>query len=572
MVLAKHLPKTLDLSWAIALCICVFNGTQVLAQPLSEIEENYKPGKNIPSLIKRSDLLPGKREAFLSDLEKKTSKSLPISSVSKKELIPINKGKLPPIRLEARYDKPLSLKDALEIAYQNNLPIKISTADYQSSKNLFYSSLGKFLPDNTLIYRVQDLSADGSTSRTSTLSETVRMPVFRGGQVLYGAISSYDDMKSSKFALKEKINNTLLDVFDKYNDLLLQKILLQVRLKAVEVSRSQLALNQQLYDHGNNTLFAIAQSTTQLALDKQSLLSQQIAVRKAALQLALAMNLDMSINLDTNEKFVSEKPLIDSSIRIERLLAVAMKNRPELKKLDYNRLARRADIAVSRAPLYPTAQFFISYNRIGGDTGGGGGANPSLISNQNDSAGGVGGSGVAGVGAQPAGVVIPSGAGGTGLGVGGGNSSVTAGFDISWNLSGMGVTDSFNTRAAKIQARKALLQYNEEVIKIQENVRRAYLETLAAEEQIDVSGEAVISSSEELRLATIRLNNGLGTNLELIQAQNSYVDSLTNQAQSIIDYNKSQANLLRELGIISISNLVRDNRPFKSLDYYTRRN
>ena len=66
----------------------------------------------------------------------------------------------------------------------------------------------------------------------------------------------------------------------------------------------------------------------------------------------------------------------------------------------------------------------------------------------------------------------------------------------------------------------------------------------------------VDSSAEELRLAELRLGTGVGTNLELIQAQRDYITALTTQAQAIVGSNLAQAQLLHDTGIISMDTIL----------------
>jgi len=58
---------------------------------------------------------------------------------------------------------------------------------------------------------------------------------------------------------------------------------------------------------------------------------------------------------------------------------------------------------------------------------------------------------------------------------------------------------------------------------------------------------------------------GVGTNLELIQAQRDYIQALINQAQAIIASNQAQAQLLHDAGIISVETLTAGfKRPISS--------
>jgi outer membrane protein TolC len=283
---------------------------------------------------------------------------------------------------------------------------------------------------------------------------------------------------------------------------------------------------------------------------------------------------------------VVENHLIDSSLNIAQLTDIAVRNRPELGQFNQSRLAAVRQVQVQMANLMPTAQFFLSANRNqterGGSSGstGGGGSNLGSLIGTGTAGNGVGGGSVVGVGAGGIGgassgggggattVISAGGAGGTGIAVGGGGNntttseSFTMGFDINWNLAGLGVPDAMTTLSQRSLARQAMLQYNQTAITVLTQVRSSYLNTLTAEEQVDVTAEAVIAGQEGLRLANLRLQHGVGTNLELIQAQRDYVTALINHSQAIINFNITQAQLLRDIGQISLSTLTNEvNRP-----------
>src|SRR5262249_44320371 len=113
-----------------------------------------------------------------------------------------------------------------------------------------------------------------------------------------------------------------------------------------------------------------------------------------------------------------------------------------------------------------------------------------------------------------------------------------------------------NIYAAQALARQAGIQANQELQTIFQQVRSSYLGWRVAREQIDNSATAVDSSTEELRLAEIRLRQGVGTNLELIQAQRDYINALTSQSQAIVGSNLAQAQLLHDTGVISMDTLL----------------
>lgn len=477
------------------------------------------------------------------DLEK--AREVVLDPIPMSQLLPIGKKKLPAIRLEATYTDIISLKDCLNYALYNSLPIRISDAQYDAQKYLFVSSLGQFLPDLTQTLRYQQVDSQRPPiTNTLTDSTTVRFPVFQGGGVFYNALANLNRTKAAKNSYRATTNDTLLEVYRRYNELILNHVLLQIRVKSVELSRAQLSLNEQLKQAGVGTNFAIYQSRTQLALDKQSLLQQEVAVRQSAIQLSVAMNSNISSNIYPDELRAVEARLVDQEWHINQLVAVAAKKRPELKQFEELRIAARRNIQVQAAPLYPTLQFFVSKTHSTVNSNG----RTSSSSNNSGLSGST--------------VIIPTGGGGGGIGISGnGGRSFSGGFDLSWNLDGMGVVDAGRTLAARAQARQALLESNQTLLTVLQQIHGSYLNMLTASEQVDVAGEAVFSSSEQLRLANLRLRYGQGINLELIQAQRDYINSLTIQAQAIINYNISQAQLLRDTGMISVSALTTKRPP-----------
>jgi outer membrane protein TolC len=55
-----------------------------------------------------------------------------------------------------------------------------------------------------------------------------------------------------------------------------------------------------------------------------------------------------------------------------------------------------------------------------------------------------------------------------------------------------------------------------------------------------------------LRLAQVRFQEGVGTYLDVINAQHSYTDALIDKANAIIDYNTSQTTLLHAVGCLTV--------------------
>jgi outer membrane protein TolC len=125
-----------------------------------------------------------------------------------------------------------------------------------------------------------------------------------------------------------------------------------------------------------------------------------------------------------------------------------------------------------------------------------------------------------------------------------------------WSFNNLGMTSVANIYAAASLNRQARIQANQELQTVIQQVRSDYLNWRAAREQIDNAAHGVRASLEELRMAKLRLNTDVGTNLEVIQGQRDYINSITTQAQAIVNSNLAQAQLLHDTGLISTATLL----------------
>jgi outer membrane protein TolC len=435
-------------------------------------------------------------------------------------------GPLPPIRLEASYTEPVSLQQVLQTAVENNLAIRIAKTQWKSDKYKIMTAVGNMLPSMAMGYNANQNYFTGGANSAGTFYNLIYLPVFNGGQDYFHLMRSVHEARASRFVSGGTTNDVLLDVYNKYQDLLLQRCLLNVRQKAVSVSQTQLRENEDRKAAGEGTIFEILQSQTRLAQDQQLLLRQQVSFRQAALKLL------------PDESILSETLLVDPKLAIGELLTTAIDSRPELKEYEQLRLAARRHIQEQLARLYPNARFYLATNTT------------SKSDASNSSSGAI----------IPAGNSLAAGLVSTG---GGAGTSFTAGFILNWLLPGMGVTDLGTSLSLREQARKTTLKANEVLLQVMEEVRSSYVDMLSNKEEIVVSHRGVISAREELRVADERVRYGVGTNLELLSAQRDYFDALSRQAETIVNYRKSQARLLRDMGVISVASLIDDKRPFK---------
>ncbi len=325
--------------------------------------QNIENGKLNPALTPLNPVTPLSREFTDTQYfgEHSFNRSFPLGRVHKDSLIKVES--LNPFRLEATYSEPISLRQALSHAVANNLAIGINNETYQANKYSFWSAMAGYVPSYSAnyVYSLAKVQPD-TDSRANIFTTGVNLPVFQGGSILYTALSNYDRMKAASHQYKTSINDTLMNVYTAYTNAILQRALLRIRIKAVEVDEEQLRLNDRLYENGVGTKLEVMQARTQLSIDQQALLQQQMNVRQAGLQLAFVLNLPLTVDLVPIETTVAEADLYEEKMEINSALNMALKHRPELRQYEYLRLAANRNIQIAAAPLYPTVQFNINYS------------------------------------------------------------------------------------------------------------------------------------------------------------------------------------------------------------------
>lgn len=524
---------------------------------------------------------------------------------------------------EASYDQSITLADALSYVLKHGLPMKISQESLNYQHWLTLSNMTSALPSFFMSYTLSraNIFNTGTKTIARTFLTGVSYPVFQGGGIVYSILTQYYREKGWQYAYKATLSDVFLDVYQKYINLLLNRVLMQIWAKTVEADQQLLTVNQELLMSGTGTRFAVLQSETQLAADKQSLLQQQVTMRQSALALNLSLNYPMSVNLVPVEETLSEVPLFNDHVQVQSLIKDALKYSPSLRQYEMFWLTAKRNMQLAAASLYPTVSFFTLYQQndtqvqppvnaadVGGiatsaitsflnSTFAGRVSNNSLgqLSSFSPTAGSTSTQGAnTGPSAMPAasggtpiatvqsGSLVSSGAvapsifgGGSGPGANNTNGSLQApsgifpgtprsfqaGFSLSWTLPNSGMTTVASILTAQVLARQALMQANQEIEQVLQTVRSDYLAMLNARSVIDTAAYSVASSREAWRLSRVRLRAGVGTNLEEIQAQRDYITAITSQAQAIVSSNVSQAQLLHDMGMISVTTLTKGYTP-----------
>lgn len=503
-------------------------GSPVL-QPRQPVE-GIEPGRGMPELPERSKSITSKLDATLAGSDELLhARELPTRTPALKALISIRHD-LSPLTLESKSVQPVDLKETLELALERNLDLAITRNLAERDCFLHKASRGYFLPDFQtnftqswlygqlgLPYTKNQLFGSNTAGGNSALYTLafpyslditgVRYWLYRGGRIVYGAKQAKHEMQASRARNFANYSDVLKDTSTLYYKLLLAEAILQIRIRAVETSEEQTRFNSEKLQQGLATNLEYLQARTQLSEDRQALIEQQVNRRLAALDLTAYMNYDQSADIRTAKAFVSSARLVSERASIDDLIKMAIENRPELKQYGELLQASKAAIKVASAALKPTVS----------------------------------------TGAY----VVPTGRTGSNI-----ESLFVASINVNWSLDGLGSVDYNRIRAAKINAKNADLEVDKQVIAVTKEVRASYLKSASSAQVVKETLAQVDSSVEELRSARTRYELGLGTHLDVLTAQRDLTQAQINLATATINYNISQVDLVRSLGLCSVKNLT----------------
>jgi outer membrane protein TolC len=262
----------------------------------------------------------------------------------------------------------------------------------------------------------------------------------------------------------------------------------------VENSEASLRDAVALEKAGVGTRFDVLRSQVNLANAQQDLtnsISQQAIARR---RLAVRLNLPQSVNISAADPVqlagLWERGLEDSII-------LAYQNRPELQQQLAQRNISEQQRKQALASLGPQISLIASYD---------------LLDVFNDSI------------------------------------NVSDGYSVGVQAT-INLYDGGAAKARASQARKniaiAETQFTEQRNQIRFQVEQAYSTQLSNLENVQTANVALEQAKESLRLARLRFQAGVGTQTDVINAENELTRSEGNRVRAILDYNRALIELQR---------------------------
>ena len=415
----------------------------------------------------------------------------------------------------------LSLQESIDTAMIENLSVKVAEEKVETAKQKVNEARAGFMPvlsasgsyvffgrlptvelDLGLPPEVMEMfgvegAQDSGPSEIETGSEdtyrvglSLQQPIFTWGQILNNYKQSKLSLEASKQELEAVKQQIILDVTTVFYGVLLTEKLVNVGEMAVDQVEAHLQIANKLFDAGVATNFDVLRAKVRLANTRSRLIRVQNGLRLVKDNLKNIINMEM----DTQITAVGELTYYPLDLSLDQLIESAMSNRPELKQLQFQELVGEKFISLAKAGNRPSLAMIGNYNYDSyADT-------LSDVFEKDEW-----------------------------------NNSWSVGLALQ-----IPIFDGLTTRSRVKQAKSGLrqIQIGREQLadSIGLEVRASFFGFQESKELLKAQEETIQQAEESLRIANLRYENGMITNIELMDAELAFTQAQINRFNALHDY------------------------------------
>jgi outer membrane protein len=304
---------------------------------------------------------------------------------------------------------------------------------------------------------------------------------------------SADSLRSTERTTQ---NQVVLNVRTAYFSARANKALVKVQADTLENQQKHMAQVMGFVGAGTNPEIDLATARTAVANARVALITAQNNYDTARAQLNLAMGVNAHTNYDVADEGL--RPVDGEDEAIEALYARALQHRPELVTLGKQQQALELTVRSIKGAYGPSLSGIGQVSEIGLSLG-------SLAPNW------------------------------------------YLGGQLTWPMFQGGLTQG-QVREAEANVHNAVAQVDAEKLQVHLDVEQALLAVRAAKASIDAAQEAVVNARLQLKLAEGRYAQGVGSIIELSDAQVAMTTAAAQQVQAEYNLATARAQLLNALG------------------------
>jgi outer membrane protein TolC len=334
-----------------------------------------------------------------------------------------------------------------------------------------------------------------------TAKLSLQQPLFTGFK-----ISSNSDMaKNNSLAAKQDYSKdeqeVIYNVKNAYWNLFLAGKLKEAIDENVQQMKAHLEDIQNFFKQGLATKNEVLKVEVQLSEAQLSQIDARNSVKIATVNFDNVINIPLSTEIEIQKEVLVENENIEE---IDQLIDKAMKNRPDLKSLQFRLEASKNGITAAQSGWYPQVVLSGEYDYEK--------PNSRVLPTENKF-----------------------------------NGTWAVSVGLNYSLWDWGITKSQTTQAES-QYEQTKDSFNTLKDAVTLDVTQTYYNLVKAKEKVLVTQQTVSQAEENYRVTDDKFRQGLTLNSELLDAEVALVQAKTNNAQSIADYELAKAQIERSTG------------------------
>ena len=400
----------------------------------------------------------------------------------------------------------LTLDDALLIALDNHPALQAARERIGAQRAVLGQQMAAYYPTISLAnqYRTSQSSTNGGNAHASesySSQASFNFILYNFGKREGAVQAARETLNATDYNYKTTADSVILGVKQAYYFYLGARALVKVREETVQSRDLLVRQARGFYEVGTRARIDVVRAESNLYNALADLIVVQNAVKVAWVTLKNAMGL----------RELPERPLVEEAIMttipytLDEAREIAYATRPELKSFDAQRKAQDQNIATARRGHLPDLIFDTSYGR----------RHVSDDSNQRNT-----------FPLQP-----------------------TWSVQLSLNIpifDGFRTTNRVQEALHNYYVIKALEEQQRQQVAL--DVEQSYLRLVELQERIKANEAAAKAAKENLDLATGRYQVGVGSIIEVTDAQTLYTDAQTTYVRALYDYKIADAQFTRAIG------------------------
>lgn len=373
----------------------------------------------------------------------------------------------------------LDLNKSIQLAVENNLNIKISDANVDITAARHKKSKSTLYPQIRFRFIVPFVERESGIFVDQLIWDFWHTPSLIN--------ASRATLQSSKYQRSTTINDVILNTKTAYYSLLINKNILETNKYEVQEFEKKLLQMQNFVELGRKSKLDLTKSKVSRGHAKLNLLNSQKELELAKANFINLLGLEGEFNYTLKDEAEYETYDFD----VSKITQLAIKNRPELKKLLSDESSTRSTLKAATRDHYPKIVARTAY-RFDGE----GATGPDFI---------------AGIGLN---------------------------FPLFQGFSRVAAVDESRASLRRIKTEIEISKRN-----IILDIKRLYLDLKYSRQKIDVTIDGLISAEETLQLTEELYKAGRKSQVDLLEAKSLYSRSKTDNLASIYNYKVAVAKL-----------------------------